>query len=312
MRAALRYVAALCEGVSIPARSRRGYAAALGCLPQALLAPHAGPVFDALLGAAGPPEAVHEIETDARRLALNSLTRLAIGEIQVAGGVASKPHLPAVFAAVLEATNDYTIDSRGDIGSRVREEAMECLQRLLTACAAAPNSAELLDPLIPARVVQALVQQSMEKIDRTRGIAGGILANLCTAATTPHIPRQAELAQLLGPANELHWQVPRETFPRTVQLLRYDECVFSSLLCVCVLLGGGACQSLSFFVWFGSLLVCCYVFLCVDCPNFRIESLTRSSCAVGTAMLLSPDSWFLLVGSPSRWSRRHRCASSST
>jgi len=205
-----------------------------------LLQQHAGAVFDALLKASGPPPAINEIETEARQFALKSLTRLATAALNqdVAGAEATlKSRLPAVFGVLLEATRDYTIDSRGDIGSKVREEAMECLQQVLACCSAAGPNGGHVEPAVPAEVVRTLVQQSMEKIDRTRGIAGEILTEL-VHSDVANIPRQAELRELVGQRGELHWQAPRETFPRTVQLLAFDEYRRAALTGLVISVGG--------------------------------------------------------------------------
>jgi hypothetical protein len=252
--AVLSYAQSLRDGAGVPARVRRGHAAALGCLPPALMALHGSEAFASLLEVAKPTPAAHEVETDARRHALQSLTRLTLAVLpqpQAGGNAAgvvdasgpdAEQRLPAVFDALLLGMADYTIDSRGDIGSRVREEAMLCMRTLLTRCAACgPAGHALLDSGLVARAIAAVAKQAVEKIDRTRGLACEVLADLCSRSDppVPHIPRRDEISALLCNNGTVeHWTAPRETFPRMVGLLRFDEYRLAVLSGLVVSVGG--------------------------------------------------------------------------
>jgi tubulin-specific chaperone D len=85
----------------------------------------------------------------------------------------NKNHLTDISSCLLNALKEYTLDNRGDIGAWVRETAMNALFVLITNC---PH--DLLDPTTVHEVMIGLAQQSVEKIDRTRGLAGKLFCNL--------------------------------------------------------------------------------------------------------------------------------------
>jgi Tubulin folding cofactor D C terminal len=89
------------------------------------------------------------------------------------GFFGSEKHLADVTACFLSALKEYTLDNRGDIGAWVRETAMNALYLLLTSC---PPG--LLDPDTVHQTMTGLAQQAVEKIDRTRGLAGKLFCNL--------------------------------------------------------------------------------------------------------------------------------------
>lgn len=87
-----------------------------------------------------------------------------------------------VIETLFKAMNDYAVDRRGDVGSWVRDQAMQALTRLV-ALVLEPTMIEehkharkalAIDenPAFLERYVGALLQQLMEKIDAVREVAG--------------------------------------------------------------------------------------------------------------------------------------------
>ena len=83
--------------------------------------------------------------------------------------------LDTMFATL----NDYQLDRRGDVGSWVREEAMQSLTSFVqTLVEQGKDKPELLQaigadkPAFWERYVRAILQQLVEKIDRVREVAG--------------------------------------------------------------------------------------------------------------------------------------------
>lgn len=71
---------------------------------------------------------------------------------------------------------EYTQDNRGDIGAWVREAAMTGIQSLtLTLC---KIHVESLDENTVIKIVAGLIQQAVEKIDRTRALAGKVFSSI--------------------------------------------------------------------------------------------------------------------------------------
>ena len=144
---------------------------------------------------------------ECRRVSVRVLTRLceafdkagpAVSETNGNGGASELMAmlLPAALQGLLAGLHDYTIDSHGDIGSGVREAAMRGLSFLLLRGAREP--AGLVDADV-ARAVGGLVQQALEKIDRTRAVAGASLLDVVYAdPPVPHVPAHHELRAIFG------------------------------------------------------------------------------------------------------------------
>ena len=67
---------------------------------------------------------------------------------------------------------DYTQDKRGDVGAWVREAAMIGLQTLTFKVV--EKKSDLLDGVLVSKIVAGVAQQAVERIDRTRALAGRI------------------------------------------------------------------------------------------------------------------------------------------
>lgn len=77
-----------------------------------------------------------------------------------------------IYECFLEALNEYTQDNRGDIGAWVREAAMIGMQRITLSLS--KNRRDILGEQLVTRIATGIAQQAVEKIDRTRAIAGKI------------------------------------------------------------------------------------------------------------------------------------------
>lgn len=81
--------------------------------------------------------------------------------------------IDTIFHSLFLALNEYTVDNRGDIGAWVREASMNALYKLTITI---PH--ELLDEAKVHAVVCGLLQQAVEKIDRTRALAGKLFCKI--------------------------------------------------------------------------------------------------------------------------------------
>ena len=87
--------------------------------------------------------------------------------------------------------------------------------------------------------MQRLAQQAMEKIDRTRAVAGTIMDSLCAdASLSSFIPHHDKLTELGFGSDQLDWLSSSETFPRTVQLLGLATYRHAALTGLVVSVGG--------------------------------------------------------------------------
>lgn len=153
-----------------------------------------------------------------------------------------------VMDALLDALDDYAIDNRGDVGSWVREAAMEALERCsyLLCKQQVLDQPEPFDSILATKVVGGLAKQAVEKIDKVRDAAGKTLQRLlhsekiCIAA----VPHGAELVHVVAKDPRFNWASPGDSLPRLVQFLRFPE-YRHHVLCGLVISLGGLAESLA-------------------------------------------------------------------
>ena len=165
-----------------------------------------------------------------------------------------------VMDVLLKALDDYAIDNRGDIGSWVREAAMDALKRcsfllcletngvwtkVEPECSAGEpaglfygeteasglteksrfitiRSGPLFDKEIAVKVVGGLAKQAVEKIDRVRDVAGRTLQHLLHSdqLSIDGIPHRRSLEQIVPNDTNLNWAVRMLTFVSTYSAVK--------------------------------------------------------------------------------------------
>lgn len=166
---------------------RQGYVSAIGVLPDFILKLRANDVLTTLISHSLTPsdcQVFLQIQTsanvanwaEARKESVKALANVVqsigfdeIGSMTLFNGKA----LDLIFDCLFLALNEYTIDNRGDIGAWVREAAMNALYKLIITM---PH--EYLDETKMFRIVSGLLQQAVEKIDRTRALAGKLFCKI--------------------------------------------------------------------------------------------------------------------------------------
>lgn len=208
---------------------RMGYIAALGVLPAFMLRPHLDAVLDNLVRHTLPPHGVSDVRdenvqtyswSEARMQSVRALSKVVktVGYIGNVGEVsfAEKRHFNKVMDCLLLALDEYTLDNRGDIGAWVREAAMTALFEILTEC---PK--DLLTAQQVHQTVVRFMQQAVEKIDRTRGLAGRLCCQLIHAQPIiPHIRCHPRLLEIFPSDDKtVLWLFADHTFPLFCELL---------------------------------------------------------------------------------------------
>uniref|UniRef100_A0A667WIG7 Tubulin-specific chaperone D n=1 Tax=Myripristis murdjan TaxID=586833 RepID=A0A667WIG7_9TELE len=219
--------------------TRCGSALALGCLPRFLIHEKLQQVC---LQCARSVTQKEESFAEARRDAVKALAQVCVKAGACSSGspdsVLCSENVTEVFGALLDSMNDYTTDSRGDVGAWVREAAMSSLMDVtLLVVSSAP---ELLSPDLVKRMMCCLAQQAAEKIDRYRAHAGSVLLCLLhsTEPAVPHIPHRQELLSIFPATASLNWNAPSQAFPYITQLLRLPQYQYHTLLGLTVSVGG--------------------------------------------------------------------------
>ena len=139
-----------------------------------------------------------------------------------------------VMRALFRALDDYAVDNRGDVGSWVREAAMDALKRCsfilckrdivaLRAASATGHESELGDMEVNASstahllfdsgiaqdLVAGIAKQAVEKIDKMREIAIKTMQRILyhQEHLIPFIPHRELLEEIIPNSTDLEWAV---------------------------------------------------------------------------------------------------------
>ncbi|EDW63994.1 tubulin-specific chaperone D [Drosophila virilis] len=210
---------------------RMGYLAALGVLPALMLRQHLNAVLDNLVKHALAPQGAYDdhenVQTyrwsEARTQSVRALSKVVhtVGyDAAIQDSFADRQHFNKVVECLLQAMDEYTLDNRGDIGAWVREAAMQALYELATQC---PR--DMLTPQQVHQIVVGFMQQAVEKIDRTRGLAGRLCCKLIHAQPAiPHIRAHGRLLEIFPSDDKsVLWLFADHTFPLFCELLALPD-----------------------------------------------------------------------------------------
>ncbi|KAL5571563.1 hypothetical protein UlMin_021160 [Ulmus minor] len=258
---------------------RRGSALAIGVLPYELLAGRWRDVLTKLCSCCTVEDNPDDRDAEARVNAVKGL--VSVCEILTKEkGAADAPSgeddislflmiKNEVMTSLLKALDDYSVDNRGDVGSWVREAAMDGLERctyilckndsFIGRSGEVESSSELhdsdmvensrlsstFDANLATSIVGGICKQAVEKMDKLREAAAKVLQRIlyCKLVYIPHIPFREKLEEIVPDIADLKWAVPSFTYPRFVQLLQFS-CYSQSVLSGLVISIGGLQESL--------------------------------------------------------------------
>ncbi|MEQ2159345.1 hypothetical protein GOODEAATRI_021866, partial [Goodea atripinnis] len=195
--------------------TRCGSARALGCLPGFMVHSKLKQIFEGLQHMCAVSQKEGNF-TEARRDAVRSVAQVFMKAGVCPHGcpdsVLCSENIAEVYGVLLSSLNDYTTDSRGDVGAWVKS------------------------------VMCCLAQQAAEKIDHYRAHAGNIFLHLLHSAepVVPHIPHKEELLSIfpVETITSLNWNAPSQAFKYIAQLLGLPEYQYHTLLGLSVSVGG--------------------------------------------------------------------------
>uniref|UniRef100_A0A3Q2PHZ6 Tubulin-specific chaperone D n=1 Tax=Fundulus heteroclitus TaxID=8078 RepID=A0A3Q2PHZ6_FUNHE len=223
--------------------TRCGSARALGCLPRFMIHNKLKQVFEGLEHMCAVSQKEGKF-TEARRDAVASVAQVFTkAGVRPDGGpdsVLCSENIAEVMGFLLSSLNDYTSDSRGDVGAWVRKAAMTSLKELILMVAS--SAPEILSSNLLSSTMCCLAQQAAEKIDHYRAHAGNIFLLLLhsTQPVVPHIPHKEELLNIfpVETITSLNWNAPSQAFKYIAQLLGLPEYQYHTLLGLSVSVGG--------------------------------------------------------------------------
>ncbi|EGF81134.1 hypothetical protein BATDEDRAFT_34748 [Batrachochytrium dendrobatidis JAM81] len=154
--------------------------------------------------------------------------------------------LDLVVSTLLKCTEDYSTDSRGDVGSWVREASVKGISALLPLVASieakiggsASLSKSVIDAATRQKMIAAVVLQSVEKIDRVRSTAGVALHALAWEYPELEFPYQKEVRLVIPQDTDIHWLNPREVYPMMVKMMHVEAYRSFVLLGIVTSIGG--------------------------------------------------------------------------
>eukprot|EP00048_Salpingoeca_helianthica_P006781 m.102538 g.102538 ORF g.102538 m.102538 type:complete len:1182 (+) comp14122_c1_seq1:62-3607(+) len=213
---------------------RKGHIMTIGSFPSLLVAPMSERIAATLHAEIADANA---LLVDCRRVAAVALTTIAqrmAAEKSTEPAITTK-FLLSAFDSLLLAINDYTIDGHGDVGSFVREVAMQGLVDLIRQ--------HTVTPFLPEDKIAAatcgFAQQCLEKIDRTRAVAGTALLDVTYLSSLQSVPARDDLIAIFGAERPaLDWSAAANVFPLTVRLLVLSPYRIPALTGLVVSVGG--------------------------------------------------------------------------
>ncbi|KAI3449108.1 hypothetical protein Pfo_005773 [Paulownia fortunei] len=246
--------------------ARRGSALALGVLPFEFLAKGWKSVLTKLCCSSEIEDNPEDRDAEARVNAVKGL--VSVCETLTEAGESSAffsgedGHALFIFirnevmCSLFKALDDYSTDNRGDVGSWVREAAMDGLERCTyilckrdsinqekglilelkkTDSSNSDPISSYFDASLANNLVGGIVKQAVEKMDKLRESAARILQRILYNKTTfvPHIPQREILEHIVPDEADYKWGVPAVSYPRFVQLLQvscYSKYVVSGLV----------------------------------------------------------------------------------
>ncbi|GAM24178.1 hypothetical protein SAMD00019534_073530 [Acytostelium subglobosum LB1] len=212
--------------------TRRGASLLLGVLPYQLLQTHPNllhSVIDALVKSLFEERPqLKDMETRVNSLSsLHNISKSLYQHKLIDG-----PTLEALLSALMRATQDYSIDKRGDVGSWVRESSIKIIDTLIT---------QEVETLLPQGFVERymckLIQIAGEKLDKLRMTSCTILSSLLWRAPQL-VPDSAQLQSIFKQDLEITWSRSIEAFPIICKVLAIDRYIYPLLFGLLSSIGG--------------------------------------------------------------------------
>ncbi|KAK2968570.1 hypothetical protein RJ640_006761 [Escallonia rubra] len=175
-----------------------------------------------------------------------------------------------VIQSLFRALDDYSVDNRGDVGSWVREAAMDGLEKCtyilckrdsLGISNKSPGVGSvseqikkemedkqmqlLFDANLATNIIGGIAKQAVEKMDKMREKAANVIQRILYNKTifVPYIPHRNYLEEIIPNEADIKWGVPAFSYHRFVKLLQFS-CYSKYVLSGIVISIGGLQESL--------------------------------------------------------------------
>jgi hypothetical protein len=181
---------------------QRGYSLAIGAIPRWLAVERQRPLAILLVRLAQITSPINDIEK--RCNIIDSIQRIfSLSQLDL-------EIRQNMYVTLISLIDDYSVDSRGDVGSMIREAAMKALAIMM------PINIEL-----SIKFMGKLLGQAVDRLDRVRWTAFEILSSLLTGE------RKDEWNSILGDAGSkllpLNKEIPLQTFLIRISVLLNND-----------------------------------------------------------------------------------------
>jgi hypothetical protein len=187
---------------------RRGFILALGKVPLPLIS-EIDPLFHVLVEQTKLERKMEDRDAETRRNAMNAIVSLC----------KTVPHekfnqelIDLLFGTLLDGFLDYSTDSRGDIGSMVRQATIAALEAFVNIFTPTDS--------VWNEIIGNIIKEALEPMDQMREFAGEVLSRMIPKHV--QIPHQKEMLSI----SNLVWRDPLSTFQFLTPLILHKEYTF--------------------------------------------------------------------------------------
>ena len=147
-----------------------------------------------------------ERDAESRRNAVIALIQIC----ETAGPKAIQSKLNDIFNILIEGTNDYSSDNRGDVGVYVREASIIALEKLLNL------SKKDFTKEMKIKLISEIMKQSLQPIEKYRDSSIKILKNIFKTNSL-EIPNENEIKEILLKNEE------NSIFEKLIKCIKFDD-----------------------------------------------------------------------------------------
>jgi hypothetical protein len=183
---------------------RRGYCLALGLVPYCRYGKSFESVIRCLVAAATMDfQTTSQNDPEARVRSIDSLKTLLCSVEEKVTAVIPRSLFEDVVTVLNRGMEDYSTDSRGDIGSWVREACMNAFAGILASFDEKSLLSQYIDSEFLESLIGKVLQQSLEKIDRVRTTALRVLKSILDLSVVSQRTHKDRILKCLD--NEKEW-----------------------------------------------------------------------------------------------------------
>eukprot|EP01080_Neovahlkampfia_damariscottae_P007950 gene7950-12417_t len=165
---------------------KRGITLAIGSFPRHLMITKLNDIIEVLIEKVKIEKKQAERDAESRRNAVIALIQIC----ETAGSLEIQSKLNDIFNVLIEGTNDYSCDNRGDVGVYVREASIIALEKLL-------NLSKIdFTTEMKVKLISEIMKQSIQPIEKYRESSIKILKNIFKT-TELNIPNEKGIKSIL-------------------------------------------------------------------------------------------------------------------